>query len=162
MMKIALGSDHAGYEYKESIKGLLKDLGYVYKDFGTDSPTSCDYTDYALVVGEHVANGDYDRGILICGTGIGMSIAANKVKGIRAALVENTYSALLTREHNDSNVLCLGSRIVGLGLALEIVKIWLSGEFSQGKHARRIGKIANYENKDYKEGYFGGKGLGNL
>ncbi len=145
-MKVALGSDHAGYDLKQVIKQLLDELHINYSDLGTDENISCDYSDYAIKVSESVAKKEYDKGILICGTGIGMSIAANKVKGIRAALVENTYSAKLTREHNDSNVLCLGGRVTGVEIAKEIVKIWLSTDFIGGKHERRISIISDYEN----------------
>ena len=106
-MKVALGSDHAGYDLKCLIMELLDELQIAYEDFGTYENVSCDYSDYAIKVSKHVARGDFDRGILVCGTGIGMCIASNKVKGIRAALVENLYSARLTREHNNTNVLCL-------------------------------------------------------
>lgn len=146
-MKVALGSDHAGYDLKCLIIKLLDELQVEYKDFGTLDTASCDYSDYAFTVSEHVARGDYDRGILICGTGIGMSIASNKVKGIRAALVENIYSARLTREHNNTNVLCLGARVIGSEIAKEIVKIWLDTEFMYGKHEKRVNKIIEYENK---------------
>lgn len=145
-MKIALGSDHAGFELKQLIKKILADLKLEYSDFGTDDITSCDYSDFAIKVSEAVGKKEYDRGILICGTGIGMSITANKVKGVRAALVENLYTAKMTREHNDSNVLCLGGRVIGPTIAEEIVKIWLGTDFVGGKHNRRIGKIMDYEN----------------
>ncbi len=145
-MKIALGSDHAGYELKQQIKKILDELKLDYKDFGTEDENSCDYSDYAINVSEAVGKKEYDRGILVCGTGIGMSIAANKVSGVRAALVENLYSAKMTREHNDSNVLCLGGRVIGPVIAEEIVKLWLGTDFIGGKHNRRIGKIMDYEN----------------
>lgn len=146
-MKIALASDHGGINIRKEIAGLLDELGFEYVDFGCDCTTSVDYPDYALPVAEKVANGEFDRGILICGTGIGMCIAANKVKGIRAALVHDTFSAKATREHNDSNILTMGERVIGPGLAREIAEIWLTGEFQAGRHANRIGKIAEYENK---------------
>ncbi|QVK17789.1 ribose 5-phosphate isomerase B [Mycoplasmatota bacterium] len=145
-MKVALGSDHAGYDLKQSIKQILDEMKIEYTDFGTDEAISCDYSDYAIIVSEKVAKGEYDRGILVCGTGIGMSIASNKVKGIRAALIENIYSAKVTREHNNSNVLCLGGRVTGLEVAKEIVKTWLGTDFIGGKHERRVGKITTYEN----------------
>ncbi len=145
-MKVALGSDHAGYDLKKLIIQLLEELHIEYKDFGTDEAVSCDYSDYAITVSENVAQGKYDRGILICGTGIGMCIASNKVRGVRAALVENIYSARLTREHNNTNVLCLGGRVIGPEIAKEIVKIWLDTDFVGGKHERRINKISDYEN----------------
>lgn len=144
-MKIALGSDHGGFQLKEEIKKLLIATGIDYHDFGTHSEESVDYPDFARPVAEGVASGDYDRGILVCGTGIGMSIAANKVKGVRAALCHDCFSAKATREHNDSNVLCLGERVVGRGLALEIAQIWLGTEFAGDRHQRRIDKITALE-----------------
>lgn len=144
-MKLAIGSDHGGLELKEQIKILLDDLQVNYQDFGTHDKSSCDYADFAFQVSEKVANNEYERGILICSTGIGMSIAANKVKGIRAALVENLYSAKMTRMHNDSNVLCLGGRTIGPEVAFEIVKVWLGTEFEGGRHIRRIEKVSEYE-----------------
>ena len=144
-MKIAIASDHAGFELKDSIKSLIKELGHEYEDFGPDSIVSVDYADYAFPAAEKVADGTFDRGILICGTGIGMSISANKVKGIRCALVHDLFTAKVTREHNDSNMLAMGERVVGPGVALEIVRVWLTTEFEGGRHANRIGKISNYE-----------------
>ncbi|XJZ27151.1 ribose 5-phosphate isomerase B [Bacillota bacterium Lsc_1132] len=146
-MRIALGSDHGGVNIRKEIAKLLDELGIEYVDFGCDCSTSVDYPDYALPVAEKVASGEFDKGILICGTGIGMSIAANKVKGIRAALVHDTFSAKATREHNDSNILTMGERVIGPGLAREIAQVWLTGEFQGGRHANRIGKITDYENK---------------
>lgn len=146
-MKIALGSDHGGFQLKDEIKKLLVATGIDYHDFGTNSEESVDYPDFARPVAEGVSKGDFDRGILICGTGIGMSIAANKVTGIRAALCHDCFSAKATREHNDSNVLCLGERVIGRGLALEIVKIWLDTEFAGDRHQRRIDKITALEGR---------------
>lgn len=146
-MKVALASDHGGVNIRKEIAGLLDELGIEYEDFGCDCATSVDYPDYALPVAEKVAKGEFDRGILICGTGIGMSIAANKVKGIRAALVHDTFSARATREHNDSNILTMGERVIGPGLAREIASVWLTGEYQGGRHARRIQKITDYESK---------------
>ena len=141
-MKIAIGADHGGYDYKEEILGLLQSKGYEVKDFGTFSKDSCDYPVIAKAVAKDVAAGNFDRGILICGTGIGMSIAANKIKGIRAALCSDTFSARATREHNDSNIQCLGARVIGNKLAEDIVKIWLETPFSnEERHLRRIGMI---------------------
>ncbi len=141
-MKIAIGSDHGGFEYKTKIAEYIKTLGYEVEDFGTNSTKSCDYPVIAKEVSRAVAEGKFDRGILICGTGIGMSIVANKVKGVRAALCSDTFSARLTREHNNSNVLCLGQRVIGLGLALDIVEIWLETEFSnEERHKKRISLI---------------------
>lgn len=141
MARIAIGSDHAGYELKEAVKALLTELGHTAIDFGTDGKASVDYPDFAGPTAAAVATGDCDRGILICGTGIGMSIAANKVAGIRAALVHDLLSARLTREHNDSNVLCIGQNIVGGAVALEIVRVWLGADFEGGRHAGRVQKI---------------------
>lgn len=144
-MKVALASDHGGVNIKEEIRSLLEEMGVEYEDFGCDCTTSVDYPDYALPVAEKVANGEFDRGILICGTGIGMSIAANKVKGIRCALVHDLFSAKATREHNDTNILTMGERVIGGGLAREIAKVWLETEFTGGRHANRVGKITEYE-----------------
>ncbi|MFD2446785.1 ribose 5-phosphate isomerase B [Bacillus sp. CGMCC 1.16607] len=147
-MKVAIASDHGGMNIREEIKTLMDEMGIAYEDFGCDCETSVDYPDYALPVAKKVASGEFDRGILICGTGIGMSIAANKVKGIRCALVHDTFSAKATREHNDSNMLAMGERVIGPGLAREIAKIWLSTEFEGGRHANRVGKITEYENEN--------------
>jgi ribose 5-phosphate isomerase B len=144
-MKIALAADHGGYLLKESIKSLLDSMGYAYKDFGTYSEESVDYPDYGLQVAKAVANGEYDRGILFCGTGLGMSIVANKVPGIRCAVVHDCFSAKATRQHNDTNVLAMGGRVIGPGLAEEIVRIWLTTEFEGGRHARRLDKIRQIE-----------------
>ncbi|TWI59780.1 ribose 5-phosphate isomerase B [Halalkalibacter nanhaiisediminis] len=144
-MKIAIGSDHGGVTIREEIKQLMDEMGIEYDDFGCECDTSVDYPDYALPVAEKVASGEYDRGILICGTGIGMSIAANKVKGIRCALVHDTFSAKATRQHNDSNVLAMGERVIGAGLAREIASVWLTTEFEGGRHERRVSKISKYE-----------------
>jgi ribose 5-phosphate isomerase B len=144
-MKIAVGSDHAGLELKEYIKGILPAGEYEVTDVGTHSPESVDYPDFGFEVARRVAAGEADRGILICGTGIGMSIAANKVKGIRAALVYDLYTAAQSRRHNDANVLVLAGRITGKGLAEEIVKTWLSTEFEGGRHLGRLRKIEAFE-----------------
>lgn len=146
-MKVAIGSDHGGINIRREIISLLEELGIEYKDFGCECETSVDYPDYALPVAEAVAKGEFDRGILICGTGIGMSIAANKVKGIRCALVHDVFSAKATREHNDSNVLAMGERVVGPGLARMIAETWLTTEFEGGRHSNRVGKITAYEEK---------------
>ncbi|KOO49719.1 ribose 5-phosphate isomerase B [Viridibacillus arvi] len=145
-MKIAISSDHGGNNLRKEIMTLLEELGINYDDFGPQTSDSVDYPDYALPVAEGVASGKYDRGILICGTGIGMSIAANKVKGIRCALVHDLFSAKATRCHNNSNVLAMGERVIGPGLALEIVRTWLSTEFEGGRHERRVEKLAEIEN----------------
>lgn len=146
-MKVAIASDHGGLRIKEELKSLLDELGLDYEDFGCNCEESVDYPDYALPVAEKVAAGECDRGILICGTGIGMSIAANKVKGIRCALVHDTFSAKATREHNDSNVLAMGERVIGPGLAREIAKVWLETSFEGGRHTRRLDKINDMEQK---------------
>lgn len=146
-MRVIIASDHGGIHIREEIKDLLEEMNIEYEDIGCDCETSVDYPDYALPAAERVAKGEFDRGILICGTGIGMSIAANKVKGIRCALVHDVFSAKATREHNDSNVLAMGERVIGAGLAREIVKTWLTTEYLGGRHARRVGKISDYEEK---------------
>lgn len=147
-MKIAIGADHAGYRLKDDIVALIKELGHEVEDFGCHCADSVDYPDYALPVCEQVVTGKADRGILICGTGIGMSIAANKVAGIRCALVHDTFSAKATREHNDTNVLALGERVIGPGLALDIVRIFLETPFSEAeRHQNRIDKTMALENR---------------
>ena len=145
---IAIACDHGGYELKLAVIEHLKKKGYEVKDFGCDSPASVDYPDYAYPVAKSVVNGEAEKGILICGTGIGMSIAANKVKGIRCALCSDTFSAHATREHNDSNILAMGARVVGLNLALDIVDTWLGAEFMGDRHATRIAKITKIENDE--------------
>lgn len=140
-IKIAIGSDHGGFEYKASIIKALQDKGYDVVDMGTYSPESCDYPIIAKKVARAVAKGDFEKGILVCGTGIGMSMTANKVKGIRAAVCGDTFSARATRAHNNANILCLGQRVVGEGLALDIVDIWLTTKFEGGRHERRVNMI---------------------
>ncbi|WP_421382090.1 ribose 5-phosphate isomerase B [Bacillus salacetis] len=147
-MKVAIASDHGGINIREEIKDLLNELGIEFDDFGCECDTSVDYPDYAQPVAEKVAKGEYDRGILVCGTGIGMSISANKVKGIRCALVHDVFSAKATRQHNNTNVLAMGERVIGPGLAREIAKTWLETDFEGGRHERRIGKITEYEEKN--------------
>ncbi len=146
-VKVAIGSDHGGINIKEEIKQLMGEMGIEFEDVGCECTDSVDYPDYALPVAEQVANGKVDRGILICGTGIGMSIAANKVKGVRCALVHDMFSAKATREHNDSNVLAMGERVIGPGLAREIAKVWLETAYEGGRHERRVSKIKEYENQ---------------
>lgn len=139
---IALGSDHGGYDLKIKIKKYLEDKGYECKDFGCYEKTSCDYPDFGRAAAEAVASGECERGIVVCTTGIGISIVANKIKGIRCALCTNAYLAKMTRLHNDANMLALGQGIVGDNLAYEIVDTFLNTEFSEGEnHIRRIGKI---------------------
>ncbi|QDP41669.1 ribose 5-phosphate isomerase B [Radiobacillus deserti] len=146
-MRVILASDHGGIRLREEIANLLKELNIEFEDIGCNCEGSVDYPDYAIPAAERVASGEFDKGILICGTGIGMSISANKVKGIRAALVHDVFSAKATREHNDSNILTMGERVVGPGLAVEIVKTWLHADFQAGRHANRINKITEYEEK---------------
>jgi len=147
-IKIAIGSDHAGFELKEKIKPFLEELNYEYHDFGTHSSESTDYPIYALKVAEAVVSGEYDRGILICGTGVGISIAANKVAGIRAAPCHNIETAIIIREHNDTNILCLGGRVTEPEVAQNITKVWLKTDFSGAeRHIRRIGQITEIERK---------------
>ncbi|MDY4223378.1 MAG: ribose 5-phosphate isomerase B [Oscillospiraceae bacterium] len=139
---IAIGSDHGGFELKEKLMEHLSERGLEYKDFGTYSSASCDYPVYAKAVANAVASGECDRGIIICGTGIGVSITANKVRGIRAALCGDCFSAEATRQHNDANVLCMGARVVGEGLALKIADTFLDTPFSNDeRHIRRISMI---------------------
>lgn len=144
-LKIAIASDHGGFQYKEKIIELLQSQNIEYIDFGPLDETSVDYPDYAKPVAESVVNGACDRGILICGTGIGMSIAANKVPGVRCALVHDVFTAQVTREHNNSNILAMGQRVIGEGLMLLIVKTWLEAEFEGGRHQKRIDKVSALE-----------------
>lgn len=144
--KIALGSDHGGFALKEAIKVYLEQKGISYQDYGCYNLESVDYPDVAFNVAGNVADGKNPLGILICGTGIGMSIAANKVKGIRAALVGDAYSAQMAKEHNNSNILVLGGRVIGEELALHIVETFLNSEFAGGRHSGRLGKITEREN----------------
>ena len=140
-MHIALGADPAGFHLKDSLKRTLDDLGVTYQDFGTSSAESVDYPDFAQAVAQAVANGQCDRGILVCGTGVGMAIAANKVPGVRAASMVDTDTVKLAREHNDLNVLTLGARVTPEVRAREIVKVFLKTPFAGGRHANRVGKI---------------------
>lgn len=144
---IAIGSDHGGYALKTAVTRLLDEKGLEYKDFGTMDETSCDYPVYAEKVGRAVASGECGRGILVCGTGIGISIAANKVRGIRAALCSDCYSAEMARAHNDANILALGGRVVGEGPALRIVEAFLDTPFEGGRHARRVALIHEIEER---------------
>jgi ribose 5-phosphate isomerase B len=145
-MKIAIGSDHAGFELKEYVKGILLERHETVTDVGTDSTASVDYADFGLKVAKIVSRGEVEKGILVCGTGIGMSIIANKVKGIRASLISDLYTAIQSRRHLDSNILVLGGRVIGKGLAEEIVKAWLDTPFEGGRHQKRIDKINAWEN----------------
>lgn len=147
-MKIAIGSDHTGVELKTEIIKYLKELGYTIDDFGTDGKESVDYPIYGKKVAEEVAKGNYDGGVLICGTGIGISLAANKVKGIRAAVCSEPYSAKLSKMHNNSNIIAFGARVVGVDLAKMIVKEWIEAKFEGGRHSKRVELISKIENKE--------------
>ena len=151
-MKIALGSDHAGWQEKEKIQALLQKRGYEVIDCGTKSSESCDYPDFAISVAHTVAQGKADRGVLLCGSGIGMSITANKVKGIRAALCVNEEMARLIRLHNNANVLCLGVRTFPENLE-KVVETWINTEFEGGRHQKRIDKIEQVENDSYSRNF---------
>ena len=144
-MKIALGCDHGGYALKEKVKAFLQDTGYEVEDFGTHSTESCDYSDFGLLAAQAVASGQCERGIVLCTTGIGISISANKVKGIRCGLCTNTTMAELTRRHNDSNMLAIGAGITGEFLSLRMVETWLNTTFEGGRHQRRVDKIHTIE-----------------
>ena len=145
---LAIGSDHGGYELRQIIMKHLAERGIEYRDFGTFSADSCDYPDYGEAVGRAVASGECERGIVVCGTGIGISIAANKVRGIRCALCGDCYSAEMARAHNNANMLALGARVLGEGLALKIVDTFLDTGFEGGRHARRVAKIMAIEGRD--------------
>lgn len=144
-MKVAIGADHAGYEEKENIKKTLDELGVEYVDLGTNSTESVDYPDFGKAVGEAVAKGEAEQGIVVCGSGIGISIAANKVKGIRAALAWNEETAQLARQHNDANVLAIGARTTPQGTIPNIVKAWFNAKFEGGRHQRRVDEISEIE-----------------
>jgi ribose 5-phosphate isomerase B len=147
-MKVVIGSDHAGYELKEQIKVVLEEKGCTIIDVGAESLASVDYPDFGIKAATLVARGEVDRGVLICGTGVGMSIIANKVKGVRASLIYDLYTAIQSRKHLDANILVLGGRVTGKDLAAEIVRAWLDTPFEGGRHQKRIEKIERYE-KDY-------------
>lgn len=153
-MRIAIASDHGGFRLKSDIARLLLELSHGCHDFGPPDFHDVDYPDYAVKVARAVADGEFDRGILICGTGQGMAMSANKVKGVRAALCHDTFSARMSREHNDANVLCLGERVIGSGLAADIVKTWLKAEPSdEERHRRRVGKITALDQRRAVEGF---------
>ena len=153
MLSVALGADHAGWELKEALKSWLMEAGYQVLDFGTHSPDSVDYPDYAQQVGEAVAVGKVDRGVLVCGTGIGMTMAANKIPGVRAALCGDTFTSRMSREHNDANVLALGGRLTDADMGRDILKVWLETAFAGGRHARRVNKIMELEGpRGFREG----------
>ena len=146
-MKIAFACDHAGFEVKNIVFDFFKKKGFEYKDFGTFSSEACDYSDFAHPAALAVAKKEFDFGVFICGTGVGMCITANKIKGIRASLCHDTFTAKATREHNDSNVLCMGQRVIGIGLMLEILEAYFSSKFSNAeRHINRIRKISGIEN----------------
>lgn len=144
---IAIGCDHGGFNLKQTIMKHLDELGMEYRDFGTYTTDSCDYPDYGEAVGRAVASGECEKGILICGTGIGISLAANKVRGIRAAVCGDCYSAEMTRRHNDANIVALGERVTGPGLALKIVDTFLTTDFEGGRHSRRVQKLMDIEDR---------------
>ena len=146
MKKLIIGCDHAAVELKKQVIAHLEERGFAVEDVGTDSAESCDYPVFAHKLCRKIQNGEYEMGILICGTGIGMSMAANKHKGIRAACCSDTFSARLTRQHNNANVLCFGARVVGVGLAFDLVDAFVDTAFEGGKHQRRIDLIAAIEN----------------
>ncbi|WP_199754392.1 ribose 5-phosphate isomerase B [Brachyspira aalborgi] len=145
-MKIAIASDHTGVELKSEIIKYLKELGHEVSDFGTNSAESIDYPIYGKKVSEEISKGNYDGGVLICGTGIGISLAANKVKGIRAAVCSEPYSAKLSKQHNNSNIIAFGARVVGVDLAKMIVKEWIEAKFEGGRHLKRVELISKIEN----------------
>lgn len=149
-MKIAVACDHGALNLKGAVIEYLKNNGYEYVDFGTHTADSCDYPDYALPAAEAVASGECDKGIVVCSTGIGVSIVANKVRGVRCAHCHDTYCAEYTRRHNDANMLAMGEKVVGVGYALEIVEKFLTTQFEGGRHERRVSKITAIENKYYK------------
>lgn len=149
-MRVVIGSDHGGYQLKEVVKDVLTELQIDFEDYGVFERRSVDYPDIAQKLSKAIASGEFERGILLCGTGIGVSIVANKIKGIRAAVCNDIFSAIMSREHNDANVLCLGGRIIGQDLAETIVKIWLKTEFAQGRHAKRVDMITALDNQIHK------------
>ena len=146
-MKIVIGSDHAGFELKEDLRTYLREQNVEVEDLGVQSETPADYPDTGAAVAEKVARGEFERGILVCGSGIGMSIVANRFAGVRATLCHDLYTARMSREHNDSNLLVLGGRLTGKGLAREILKVWLEAAFQGGNHERRLGKIKSLERR---------------
>jgi ribose 5-phosphate isomerase B len=148
--KIALGADHAGFEEKEKVKRTLDELGIEYEDMGTMTPESVDYPDYAQKVAESVSSGKYERGLLVCGSGTGMAIAANKVKGVRAAVAWSPEIAALARQHNDANILSLPARFLNEEQSADIVKAFFESDFEGGRHGRRVDKIKGLEEADFK------------
>lgn len=147
---IAIGCDHAGFNVKQKIMEHLTEKGYEYKDYGTYDLNSCDYPDFALKVANAVAENECEKGIIVCGTGIGVSIVANKVKGIRCAHCTDTFSAKACREHNDANVITFGDRISGIGVILDCVDLFLTTDFAGGRHCKRVDKIKKIEDENFK------------
>ncbi len=147
-MKIAIACDHGGYEYKRLLVPFMKGMGHEVTDMGCDGPESVDYPDFGIACAQAVVQGKAEKGILICGTGIGMSIAANKVRDIRCALCTDPLMARLSREHNNANMLAIGGRIIGIEMAKEIISVWLKTEFAGGRHQRRVDKISAYEGEN--------------
>lgn len=146
-MRVAVGSDHGGFQLKSEVIACLKDKGIVFQDYGTYAEESVDYPDFAKLVALAVKHGECDLGILCCGTGIGVAIAANKIPGIRAAQCHDTFSARMAREHNHANILTMGQRVIGPGLARDILEAWLAAQEVNGRHARRVDKITELENQ---------------
>lgn len=151
-MKLIIGCDHGGFDLKQALMPCLKELGYEFEDVGCYTTDSVDYPDIAIAIAKRIASGEFERGIVICGTGIGVSIAANKVKGIRCSLCGDILSAKLTREHNNANLLALGGRIIGVETAKAIAQTWLTTEFAGGRHERRVNKITQYETEEETNG----------
>jgi ribose 5-phosphate isomerase B len=145
MATIAVGSDHAGYALKEQLAGELRDLGHEVLDLGAHSPERVDYPDFGAAVGRAVVGGDAELGLCVCGSGVGIAMAANKVPGVRAATVHDVTSARLTRQHNDANVICLGERLIGPEVASEVLRAWLDAEFEGGRHAGRVDKLSGLD-----------------
>ena len=146
-MRIGIGSDHAGFATKDRLKRELEKMGHTVKDFGTHTDESCDYPDFAEAVARSVASGESERGVLLCGTGIGQSIVANKIPGVRAAVVHDEFTTRMSREHNDANILCAGARVLGADKIVELAKLWLATEFPGGRHARRVEKIKKLDQR---------------
>jgi ribose 5-phosphate isomerase B len=149
-VKIAIGSDHAGFELKSYLRAILEQGSHEVTDVGTENEDSVDYTDFGIRVARLVSEGKVDRGVLVCGTGIGMSITANKIRGVRAALVHDLFTAIQSRQHTDANILVLGGKVIGKGLAAGILKAWLETPFEGGRHARRLEKILKLEEECFK------------
>jgi|SRR3989304_822387 len=149
-LRIAIASDHAGLEMKEDLKEFLQSIGVEVVDMGVNDNKSVDYPDYGIPLADRVSKGEVPRGVLVCGTGIGMSILANKFTGVRAALVNDVFSARMAKEHNNANILVIGGRIVGKGLAREMLKTWIEATFEGGRHQKRLDKIAEVEKKSCK------------